>query len=159
MSLSSPADFDFLMGSWNVSHRRLNERLANCDEWTEFRGTSVAQKVLGGLGNIDDNLLDLPGAPYRAVTLRSFDAEKRQWTIWWLDGRNPGTLDLPVVGRFANGVGVFYGDDVFNGRRIRVRYIWTVPKPDAPHWEQAFSVDAGATWETNWTMDFVRRAE
>ena len=27
-----------------------------------------------------------------------------------------------------------------------------------PTWEQAFSADAGATWETNWTMEFRRRA-
>jgi hypothetical protein len=92
------------------------------------------------------------------MTLRSFHPEKNQWAIWWLDGRNPWSLDPPVVGQFTNGVGVFYADDQFNGRPIRVRFLWTVPQPDSPHWEQAFSSDAGATWETNWTMDFSRRA-
>jgi hypothetical protein len=29
---------------------------------------------------------------------------------------------------------------------------------DAARWEQAFSDDGGATWETNWTMDFARVA-
>jgi len=33
-----------------------------------------------------------------------------------------------------------------------------LPGPHAPRWEQALSVDGGATWETNWTMDFVRSA-
>ena len=153
---SIPTDFDFFIGSWDVRHRRLKERLLVCREWDEFAGTSVVQKILGGFGNMDDNMLELPGGSYRAVTLRSFHPEKKQWAIWWLDARNPGSLDPPVVGQFTNGVGVFYADDHFNGRPIRVRFLWTVPQPDAPHWEQAFSIDAGATWETNWTMDFSR---
>ena len=66
-----PTDFDFMIGAWNVRHRRLNERLAGCQEWTEFNGTSSTRKVLGGWGNVEDNYLDLAGDPYHAVALRS----------------------------------------------------------------------------------------
>ncbi|HEY3178622.1 MAG TPA: DUF1579 domain-containing protein [Casimicrobiaceae bacterium] len=149
-------DFDFFIGSWRVTHRRLKERLANNDEWVEFDGTSTAQKILGGFGNIDDNTINLPTGTYRAVTLRAFDPDKRQWSIWWLDSRNPGHLDPPVVGRFEDDVGTFYAEDTFRGKPIRVRYLWTRVTSSTPHWEQAFSPDAGATWETNWTMDFAR---
>jgi hypothetical protein len=155
---SSPDDFDFLIGNWDVSHRRLKERLAGCTEWVEFPGTSETRKILGGAGNIEDNTLELPGGAYRAVALRSFNAEKKEWAIWWLDGRNPWTLDTPVLGSFADGVGLFYADDNFAGKPIRVRFTWTQSKLDKPRWEQAFSQDAGATWETNWTMDFSRRS-
>jgi hypothetical protein len=148
-------DFDFFIGSWRVHHRRLKERLANNHQWVEFEGTSTAQKILGGLGNMDDNVLNLPGGTYRAVTIRTYDAAKRLWLIWWIDSRHLGSLDPPVVGRFENGVGTFYADDTFNGKPIRVRYLWT-NRSDAPHWEQAFSEDGGKTWETNWTMDFTR---
>jgi hypothetical protein len=61
-----------------------------------------------------------------------------------------------VVGRFEKGVGTFYADDEFNGKPIRVRYLWT--HTPNPHWEQAFSDDGGKTWETNWTMDFTPSA-
>ena len=149
-------DFDFLIGSWDVAHRRLRERLAGRTEWDEFKGTTVVRKVLGGFGNVDDNFLELPGGHYRAVTLRSFDPARKVWTIWWLDGRYPGTLDTPMVGQFSDGVGIFYADDRFNGIPIRVRFLWSVPRPDAPRWEQAFSTDGGTHWETNWTMDFKR---
>ncbi|MEP6874591.1 MAG: DUF1579 domain-containing protein [Burkholderiales bacterium] len=151
-------DFDFFIGRWRVAHRRLRDRLAGCREWVEFGGSTVVQKTLGGLGNMDDNTLALPGGAYRALTLRSFDAEARQWSIWWLDGRWPGRLDAPMVGRFENGEGAFYADDTLDGQPIRVRFLWTVPGPDRPRWEQAFSADGGATWETNWTMDFTRSA-
>jgi hypothetical protein len=149
-------DFDFLMGNWQVHHRRLKERLANNHEWVEFEGTSSARKILGGLGNMDDNVLNLPGSVYRAVALRAYDPDKNQWSIWWLDSRNPGHLDPPLVGRFENGVGTFYADDTFKGKPIRVRFLWTRVMSNTPYWEQAFSVDAGQTWETNWTMDFTK---
>ena len=153
---SSASDFDFFIGTWSVAHRRLKERLVGCNEWIEFEGTSVARKILGGLGNIDDNVLELPDGPYRAVTLRSFDINAGTWSIWWLDGRNPGQLDVPVVGGFENGVGTFYADDALGGKPIRVRFRWTLPEPDMPRWDQAFSVDGGETWECNWIMDFSR---
>jgi hypothetical protein len=149
-------DFDFFFGSWRVAHRRLKERLVGCNEWIEFAGNCVTQKILGGLGNMDDNFLDMPGGAYRAITLRSYNAEKEQWSIWWLDGRYPGVLDTPVVGHFESGIGTFYANETIAGKPLRVRFLWTMPKPDMPRWEQAFSVDAGATWETNWVMDFTR---
>ena len=153
---SGAGDFDFFIGCWRVRHRRLNERLAACTDWTEFEGQCETQKILGGLGNMDDNFLDLPGDAYRAVTLRTYNPETRQWSIWWLDGRYPGSLDKPVVGGFENGVGVFYADDEFKGRPIRIRFLWSMPAKDSPRWEQAFSADGGANWETNWIMNFTR---
>jgi hypothetical protein len=52
-------DFDFLFGSWRVQHRRLKERLAKSTQWVEFDGTCVTQPLLGGFGNVDDNVQDL----------------------------------------------------------------------------------------------------
>lgn len=150
-------DFEFLVGRWRVHHRRLKERLTNSHEWVQFEGTSVTQPLLGGYGNIDDNVLELPGDPYRAVTLRSFDAKTSQWSIWWLDSRSPnGPLDPPVRGSFKGGVGTFYADDTFNNQPIRVRFIWSRVTRASCHWEQAFSPNEGKSWETNWEMDFVR---
>lgn len=154
---NNPADdFDFFIGRWRVAHKRLQRRLAACAEWVEFPGECVVQKMLGGLGNVDDNILELPEGAYRALTLRSFNRETQQWAIWWLDSRHPWTLDVPVKGGFENGVGLFYADDELNGQLIKVRFRWSMPAPEQPRWEQAFSPDAGETWETNWVMDFIR---
>jgi hypothetical protein len=149
------SDFDFLVGSWRVHHRRLKERLAGNHDWIEFEGTCSMQKILGGAGNMDDNILDFPGGAYRAVTVRTYDSVKGRWSIWWFDSRNPSHLDPPVVGGFKNGVGTFYADDTFKGKPIRVRFLWT-NLATKPHWEQAFSDDGGKTWETNWIMEVVR---
>ena len=152
-----PTDFDFFIGEWNVTHTRLKTRLAGASDWETFPGRTTVMKVLGGFGNADDNLLELPDGAYRAVTLRAFDAKTGTWSIWWLDGRTPGAIDVPVVGRFEHGVGVFLAHDTFNGTPIVMRFTWSVPSPDRPRWEQAFSADGGTTWETNCTMEFTRR--
>ena len=150
-------DFDFLVGEWQVHHRRLKERLAGNHEWIEFEGTSASHKVMGGYALVDDNVLDFPAGPYRAAGMRAYDAKSGQWSIWWLDSRMPlGPIDPPVRGTFADGVGSFLADETFNGKPIRVRFTWSKITPASAHWEQAFSPDGGATWETNWVMDFKR---
>jgi hypothetical protein len=154
---NAPHDFDFLIGHWRVHHRRLKQRLAGSHEWEEFAGESLTQKTMGGFGTIDDNILELPDGTYRAAGLRGFDTKTGKWSIWWLDGRNAEPpIDPPVRGGFKDGVGTFEGDDTFNGKPIRVRYTWSEITPTTCHWEQAFSPDGGATWETNWVMDFER---
>ncbi len=151
-------DFDFFFGSWAIRHRRLKERLANCTQWEEFAGSCKAQPLLGGAGNVDDNVLELPGGSYRAVSLRTFDQKSGCWAIWWLDGRNPHALDAPMKGSFSGGVGTFYADETFNGAPIKVRFLWSGITPRSCRWEQSFSPDDGASWETNWVMDCTRTA-
>jgi hypothetical protein len=151
-------DWDWLVGRWNVRHRRLKQRLLNNHEWEEFAGTSTLWLTLNGHGTVDDNWLDLPTGAYRAVGIRSFDPATQRWAIWWLDERNPHLIDVPVYGTFANGIGRFEGDDVLRGQPIKVYYQWSDITPNTARWEQGFSADGGATWEVNWVMYFTRAA-
>ena len=148
-------DFDFLVGRWTVRHRRLKARLAGCVDWICFDGTCDMRKTMRGLGNVDDNWLDLPGGAYAAMTARKFDPVLKRWSIWWFDARFP-SLEPPVHGTFADGVGTFLGDDVFEGKAIKVRFLWSAITRASCEWRQAFSEDGGATWETNWEMAFSR---
>jgi hypothetical protein len=154
----APSDFDFMIGSWTVSHRRLNSRLVGCTEWTEFTGTSTTRKILRGFGNVEDNVLNFPEGSVHAAAVRSFDPKTKNWAIWWLDGRSPHHLAVPVVGQFEGGVGSFYADDVLDGKPIKVRFLWHPNPGSHPRWEQAFSVDDGSSWEVNWVMHFQRVA-
>src|SRR5215813_9632776 len=69
---SSEHDFDFLVGSWNVQHRKLKSRLVHSTEWETFSGTCDARLMLDGQADVDDNVLDTPRGTYRAMTLRAF---------------------------------------------------------------------------------------
>ncbi|HVE53331.1 MAG TPA: DUF1579 domain-containing protein, partial [Ramlibacter sp.] len=139
--VDAPGDFDFIIGEWEVFHRRLAARLSGCTEWTEFKGRTSTSKILGGHGNLEDNLLYLPEGEVRAVALRSFDESSGTWSIWWLDARKPMELDTPVRGGFDNGIGTFYAESELNGQPVRVRFKWITPQAGArfPVWEQAFS--------------------
>ena len=159
MAETNAHDFDFLHGSWSVRHRRLTQRLRKSDEWEQFPGTSATRPILGGSGNIEENYMEFPEGPYRAVALRSYDSSSNSWAIWWLDARHPHILDVPVIGGFENGIGTFLADDVFEGQPIKVRFLWSDISTDSCRWRQAFSADGGRTWETNWVMEFVRTPE
>lgn len=156
-NLSGLHDFDFLVGNWQVHHRKLKERLANNHTWNEFEGTLSMRKLMDGYANVDDNVFHAPEGTYRGVGLRSYDPKTAQWAIWWLDGRSPfGDLDPPVKGHFVHGVGTFYADDTLRGKPVRVRFVWSNITKTTARWEQAYSADGGKTWEINWTMEFRR---
>lgn len=148
--------FDFEFGRWTVQHRRLRERLVGCREWEAFSGTSETRPVLGGFGNIEDNVLNGPGGTVRAIAVRSWDPARRSWAIWWLASDAPHRMDVPVIGGFSDGVGTFLAHDTVRGQPVLVRFLWLDSGTAMPRWEQAMSADAGDTWETNWTMEFER---
>lgn len=158
-AVEAPHDFDFLVGNWTVSHRQLKRRLAGETEWISFDGTSTFRKILGGFANIDENELRKPEGTYIGVTLRLYDPAKKLWAIYWMDSRHPSTdIGVAVVGSFDKGIGTLFSDETFEGKAIKVRFIWNATNPARPHWQQAFSPDGGKTWETNWVSEFTRVA-
>ena len=147
-------DFDFLLGSWKVHNRMRRKWLAGVDEWDEFEATSVARPILEGLGNVDEYRTDYAGGSV-GMAFRFFDPQRKVWFIYWATTKRPGLLDPPVAGTIDGDSGIFEGDDTFDGRPILVRFVWSRVTSGTPRWEQAFSDDGGATWETNWVMDFT----
>jgi len=153
--MSSPHDFDFFHGEWQVAHRRRTDFLDPDSDWTEFAATSWCRSLFDGAANVDE--IDLPHLGAKGLTLRLFDVERKEWSLNWSSSRT-GTLFPPVTGRFDGDRGEFYGDDTHDGKDVRVRFVWADVSPASARWEQAFSTDGGATWVTNWTMDFTRPA-
>jgi hypothetical protein len=149
-------DFDFFMGSWTVRNRRLRQRLEGSTQWDEFDGTVVARPVWGGSANVDEYEAVGPDGAIHGLTVRLYDPATRQWRLYWAN-RAKGSLDTPMIGGFADGRGEFYDQELFEGKSIFVRYLWSDITPTSCRWEQAFSADGGKTWETNWIMDFTRR--
>ena len=145
-------DFNFLAGHWDVSNRRLAQRGVGSQIWNEFPASMSARLHLSGLVNTDEIHFSTQG--WSGMTLRVFDLERRQWSIYWINSAE-GVLSPPVIGGFEGARGEFYGDDHDEGRPVKVRFIWTRHGVDAARWEQAFCYDGG-TWETNWIMEFTR---
>ena len=78
----APTDFDFIVGDWRVHHRRLTARLSNCNQWIEFSGHSSTRKIMGGYGNVEDNVLRFPEGDVLATAFRSYNPEANTWAIW-----------------------------------------------------------------------------
>ncbi len=151
-------DFDFFLGSWNVRHRRLKQRLAGNHDWEEFDGSTHCQALLGGIVNLNESVSHRAGKSYRGMGLRAFDAKSGSWADWYLNASDPTSLGVPGIGRFANGIGTFLSDEMFEGKPVKVRGIFTPITSTSAQWEQAFSPDGGKTWETNWVMRYTRTA-
>ena len=147
-------DFDFLLGTWDVANRRRIDFLDEASDWEEFPAISRASAHFEGGANFDE--IEFPTKGYAGLTLRLFDPERAEWSLYWVS-KQDGKLTTPVVGRFADGQGEFYGDDVYQGKDIRVRFLWSDITETSAHWEQAFSWDGEKTWLTNWIMESTRR--
>jgi hypothetical protein len=148
-------DFEFEYGTWSVRHRRLVDRLAGCDEWEHFEGTTICAPILDGVGNFEQ--VWMPSIDMVGMALRLFDRTTREWSIHWSSNRT-GRLEPPVVGRFVNGIGTFEADEDFNGQPIRVRFVWDEISSDRARWTQSFRRDGDTDWEDNWVMDLTRRS-
>jgi hypothetical protein len=155
--MSTKHDFDFLHGSWNVRNRYLKQRLQHCTDWVEFDARSDVEPLLNGFGQIDRYSALRNGSPVEGITLRLFNPQTGEWSLYWADTVRPGVLLPPMVGRFNGEVGEFLGDEAVDGKPVLCRFYWTRSADGRPRWEQAFSDDGGKTWETNWVMTFTRR--
>jgi len=153
---SSNHDFDFYEGSWGIRNRKLKDRLCNSDEWIEFNAKQDMQIILLGLGNTDNFITEFDGEPVEGRTIRGFNPKTKLWSMYWIDSAST-VLQPPTVGSFENGIGKFYCKDQFQGKEIIVEFLWDKTDPENPIWSQAFSIDRGESWETNWYMYMRRR--
>ena len=159
--MSEVTDFDFLLGSWTIHNRRRTNPFAPPNEgtWEEFLAVSTSAKQLDGRARVEQYEATFPdGQRVLGLTIRAFDQATKQWSIIWLDTRNPPDF-RPLVGHFEQGVGLFYQviDSPIDGKPVHVRFTWDQITANSARWQQAFSFDGGTTWETNWIMDHRRR--
>jgi hypothetical protein len=151
-------DFDFVIGDWKAHLRRLPDRLTGSTTWIEYDGISRHKKLLDSNANFEEFEVNgrEKGQYIKGQTLRLYNPESHQWSIYLVDV-DKGVLGTPpVVGQFSGHRGEFYDQEDYKGRAILVRYVWTDTSPTSAHMEQAFSADGGKTWEVNWILDLSR---
>jgi hypothetical protein len=149
-------DFDFEIGRWKIHLKRLVHPLTGSNTWVEFDGTSVTRKVWDGRAQIEEFETDGNQGHIEGLTLRLYNPDSHQWSLYWANSKAGTMGGPPNVGEFKDGHGEFYCQDTFNGRTIFIRYVWSEITPGSAHFEQSFSDDGGKTWETNWITDQTR---
>ena len=153
--LAGQHDFDFEIGSWKIHLSRLKDRLAGSTTWVPFDGTSVTRAVWNGRANLEEFEADSSQGHIEGLTLRLYNPEAHQWSIYWANSKN-GFLEQPMVGEFKNGRGEFYDQEPWKGRAVYVRFIWSNTTTNTPHFEQSYSDDGGKSWEVNWITNQTR---
>lgn len=151
-------DFDFLIGDWKAHVRRLPDRLTGSNNWIEYDGISRHKKILDSNANFEEFEVDGhgKGQHIKAQTLRLYNPDSHQWSIYLVDV-DKGVLGTPpVVGQFTDHRGEFYDQEDYKGRSILVRYMWFDISPQSARMEQSFSADGGKSWEVNWICELTR---
>jgi hypothetical protein len=151
-------DFDWEIGTWTTNVRVLRNALSGkAPDWAEYWGTSIVRPLLGGRANFVELSVGGPAGKIEGGALRLYNPQSRQWSLNYASLRN-GLLTAPVYGGFdGRGRGVFYGQDMLDGRAILVRFVIAQVSEKEVHFEQAYSVDGGASWEINWIAVDTRR--
>lgn len=149
-------DFDWEIGRWKTVVRVLQNPLSGeAPQWADFRGESLVKPLLDGRANTVELSIAGTASKIEGVSLRLYNPRAGQWSLNFAGTRN-GLLTAPVFGSFdAAGKGTFIGADTLDGKAILVRFVITRPTKSTARFEQAYSDDAGATWETNWVATDV----
>ena len=149
-------DFDFEIGRWAIHVRRLAHPLSGDDSWTSPAGyTHIVRKVWDGRASLAELANDRPSLHYDGLMLRLYDPKTQQWNVYW-GSSSAGTLESPLVGHFTNGRGEFTKQDVFEGKPILVRVVYSDITPTSFRTEQDFSADGGKSWQANLVQTFTR---
>ncbi|HST09184.1 MAG TPA: hypothetical protein VLL05_02310 [Terriglobales bacterium] len=106
-------DFDFELGSWKIHLKRLLKPLTASNSWVEFDGTSVTRKVWDGRSQIEEFEVDSPTGHIEGLTLRLYNPQTHQWSLYWANAKDGAMGGPPNVGEFKNGRGEFYCQDTF----------------------------------------------
>ena len=106
-------DFDFLIGDWKAHVRRLPDRLVGSTQWIEYDGISRHKKILDSNANFEEFEVNghEKGQHIKAQTLRLYNPDTHQWSIYLLDV-DKGALPMPpMVGEFTGRRGEFYDQE------------------------------------------------
>ena len=148
-------DWDTFFGDWKMHPRKRLHPLTGSNDWVEFESHDRKRRLWGGRANLDELEADGPSGHIEGLTLRLYNPRSHQWSMYWTNSADP-TPENPLIGEFKNGRGEFYDQEMFNGRSIFVRFLWTNVSERSGDFKQSFSQDGGRTWEPNWVTTMER---
>jgi hypothetical protein len=151
-------DFDWEIGTWTTKVKvRRNPLSGAAPDWTEYEGTSVVRPLLDRRANFVELSVGGPRGRIEGGSLRLYNPLTGQWSLNFASLRD-GMLTAPVFGAFSGERrGLFYGQDMLDGRAILVRFVIIRVSPKEARFEQAYSTDGGQSWEDNWIAVDTRR--
>jgi len=151
-------DFDFHFGTWKAHNLLLAHPLSGSTTWIEINGTVTVRKIWDGRASLEEIESSNATTHFQGLTLFLYNPASHQWSQSFAN-IDDGTLGQPLIGEFKNGRGEFFNRELFQGRAILVRFVWSDITPDSHRVEQSYSDDGGKTWEPNLVATLTRESK
>lgn len=147
--------FDFWIGEWDVDLKVKQ----NDGTWqSEHQSVATIYSILDGKAILE--LWNESEGGILGYSLRYYNSEKGKWDLW-LNWPSPNQSSMSTLeGNFTDGRGDFFSEYVASDGIKRItRYSFFDVTPTSLRWQDGFSKDNGKTWDSNWKMDFTRKAD
>ena len=138
--------FDFWVGRWDA-------------RWTDAQGktaqgTNRIEKALDGCV-IVEHFDGAPGSPLKGTSVSTYDRRAEQWKQTWVD--NTGAY-LDFSGHWKDGRMTLSRKTVVQGKPALQRMVFREIGATRFTWDWEVSSDEGATWTTQWRIEYTRAA-
>ncbi|GLQ88388.1 hypothetical protein [Dyella flagellata] len=148
-------DFDFARGVWHTHATQVLDPFDGGTHTVTMDGTKTARPVWKGRAWLEEIEADGPNGHWEGATLFVYNPKARQWSQTYVDG-DSGEMEAPTIGSFKEGRGEFFGTEVYKGRTVLVRGVWSNITANGHRYEIAYSQDGGQTWVTAFKADLTR---
>ena len=138
-------DFDFAHGVWHTHITRVLDPFAGGTHTMTMEGTKTSQPVWGGRAWLEEIEADGPEGHWEGATFFLYNAKAGQWSQTYIDSES-GTIDAPTIGTFKDGRAELFATEVYKGRTVLVRGVWSDITPNSHRSEISYSQDGGRTW-------------
>jgi hypothetical protein len=135
--------FDFWLGEWELSY---------VEDGKPAKSRNRVSRLLDGCA-IHEEFSGAPGTKLEGRSYSSFDRGSKQWKQAWVD--NSGAY-LDFTGGLVDGRMILVRTVERDGRRLRQRMVWQDITGEHLKWLWQRSDDDGATWSTQWEIDYRR---
>ena len=148
-------DFDFSNGVWHTHITRTLDPLDGGTHHITMEGTKTARPVWGGRAWLEEIEADGPDGHWEGATLFLYDAKAGQWSQSYIDS-DTGVINPPTIGSFKEGRAELFATEMYQGRNVIVRGVWSDITATSHRYEISYSQDGGRTWVTGFSAYLTR---
>jgi hypothetical protein len=148
-------DFDFSKGVWHTHITRTLDPFDGGTHHITLEGTKTARPVWGGRAWLEEIEADGPDGHWEGATLFLYDVKAGQWSQSYIDSET-AAISSPTVGSFKAGRAELFATEVYQGRNVLVRGVWSDITADSHRYEISYSQDGGRTWVSGFSAYLTR---
>jgi len=137
-------ELEYLVGTWEATGKVMVD--PSTEQWMDYSATLTYEWILNKAALRGDYASGLMGMDIKGHFLQTYDREKQEWQIGWLD--SIAARQVIYTGQREGDLFVVEGEDLRNGAALKTRITTKTKSESELDWKMEMSADAGATWMT-----------